>query len=158
LTKSYPYSDIAKNASVADGFYPSNVDLFKILDSLETDPQIVTEFEFHSKLSNLISSLNDAHVRYTPKCFSTVVALQPWVISVWYPPSSSDSNVTMDSSIYIRDTLTNASPWFGPQDDEEASGVKDAINLQWTNAMGGFHPATYVGHEIVKINGEDAKV
>ncbi|KAJ3414276.1 hypothetical protein HDV05_006805 [Chytridiales sp. JEL 0842] len=129
--------------------FTSAVDIMGSLDSYLNDTTIQTEFELHSKIFNLVNSLNDAHVKYNSRCFSSAVAFQPWVVGAWY------SDSTANATLYLYDTMANASPVFATDDPEEKEVIKRNLGIVWRNVIG-VDPAELVGMDIVSINGVNA--
>ncbi|KAJ3104523.1 hypothetical protein HDU97_009136 [Phlyctochytrium planicorne] len=153
LEHRYPYLDLAKSSNAP--LYPSQVDLFGELDRIANDPAVVTEYDFHSRVSDLVSSLNDAHSYYQPICYTAVRFFQPWVISARYPaelagkPELYLKSIVTEGSFTFSDYSRKSNPFLGKYRGE--------YDQYWNRALG-VNPKSYVGYAVVEIDGQDSLV
>ncbi|KAI8849805.1 hypothetical protein BC829DRAFT_390740 [Chytridium lagenaria] len=147
----YPYLDIAKSSSAP--LFPSSIDLLPEIDRIANDPTITSEFEYQSRLVDLVTSLHDAHSFYQPSCFTSVRFFQPWVIAARYP-----EGLRGQPELYLRETVVDGSYAFSEYAREAApflSGLMGEFERFWRGALG-REAREFVGYSIVSIDGTDA--
>ncbi|KAJ3094702.1 hypothetical protein HDU97_007699 [Phlyctochytrium planicorne] len=136
--------------------YPSTtavkdkVDLIASLKSIAADTTLTSELDFQTKVTNLITSLNDGHFAYSPACFSAIQFFQPWVIAAKYDASGKPT-------LYLNDLITKGSS-INVEIRSFFPNVATAFSTQaldaWTTAIG-QDPSLLIGYTIDAIDGGD---
>ncbi|KAI9338345.1 hypothetical protein DFJ73DRAFT_962120 [Zopfochytrium polystomum] len=134
----YPYLDIAKASSAPN--YESKVDIIALLDKAAADETLDTEFAFQTKLSAHLASLNDAHVSYFTRCFSSTLLMQPFMLSVKHGSNGAAS------TIYVRNTTLNSDTF----SDDSVARILPTLQASQRNAT------KYVGWTVKSIDGKPA--
>ncbi|KAJ3106469.1 hypothetical protein HDU97_006255 [Phlyctochytrium planicorne] len=133
------------SAQNGDFLYPAKIDLFAELDKLVADDSITKGFDFHSRITDLISSMNDAHSSYAAQCYRyPFYFIQPWDIVYRYTDGSSTPTLSI-----LRDTYSGLpSKW-------ASSITTSAVNALWSEFLNNKTPKDYIGWTVTAIDGND---
>ncbi|KAJ3097068.1 hypothetical protein HDU97_005301 [Phlyctochytrium planicorne] len=113
------------------------IPLISTLDSLPNSG-ITTAFEFNTRILNLLASLNDNHMKYTPECYNGLFNfVQPWHVAATYPKDSPRPTLKLRGT-HLKKSMQ-----------------KDAFAL-WKDSLGGKNVLDFDGFEVVKVDGVDA--
>ncbi|KAJ3114937.1 hypothetical protein HDU96_001437 [Phlyctochytrium bullatum] len=142
FVEAYPFADLAGGSE--NPLFPSRIPIVSSLDSIAdlTTPIPTSLFAFHSRISLLVRSLNDAHFGYFPSCFGAFDFIQPWHIAVTYPITEAGqgdvSEATRKPVVRVVGPLIRTVPAF------------------WTEALGGEVVGRYSNWTVKSIDGVDA--
>ncbi|KAJ3131394.1 hypothetical protein HK100_006414 [Physocladia obscura] len=128
----YPYLDIAANVSTP--YYPLKVDLFASLNAIVTNENITTERQMQLAISDVLNTLQDGHIEYTPQCFDLLPYMQP--IRLVPQVSKTQTELFVHSFIQFENKTHNY-----------------LYNNIWTDLT---NSSNLIGAKVMKINGQDS--
>ncbi|KAI9366056.1 hypothetical protein DFJ73DRAFT_907589 [Zopfochytrium polystomum] len=133
----YPYADVAKSS--ASPYYASNVDIIALLDAAASNDALNTEFAFQNQIINNLNSLYDAHVAYSPSCFSVATLMQPFILGANHTDGK-------PPTIYVKSSIVNAA-FFTSASSAVATKLGNAISAYFGDVT------QYIGLAVTSING-----
>ncbi|KAJ3103502.1 hypothetical protein HDU96_009235 [Phlyctochytrium bullatum] len=87
----YPFTDLHRSAPGPPMTLQSrNIDVFEELDRIAANPNITSQYDFFSKIHELITSLHDANFEYAPICMTAFNMRQPFRLGAVYPTADGE--------------------------------------------------------------------
>ncbi|KAJ3106711.1 hypothetical protein HDU96_008132 [Phlyctochytrium bullatum] len=123
----YPFADLYLNPPSPPTFPGAGIDAMKELDRIAADPTITTQYDFYTKIYEMVGKFNDAHFSYRPGCLTAFTFRQPFRLGPTYP--------TPDGKPVIK--VIDVSP---------ASPV-------WTPALGTANLGSFLNYTVKAIDG-----
>ncbi|KAJ3109968.1 hypothetical protein HDU96_007014 [Phlyctochytrium bullatum] len=134
----YPFGDL--NVNPPKDLFQNKVNFLQQLDTITASATNL--FDYYSKVSLLVRSLNDAHFSYSSPCISSFTFMQPLEIAAFYPASAGGKPV-----LRVVGTLVDT------QKITKAGGAPAA----WTSALpSGTTFNTFTNYTVKSIDGQDA--